>query len=160
MLEQDPQKRWTSMPELKTALQQLASGIVPTSVRKCVADSYNNKLHNNREFFDLFYKSLFRSSDEICAIFNQRNVTMDMQYSKLDHAMRYLFHFDPDIQPTTLDDQVERHSGLGIRMEHFGLFKVAFLEALRKMGTDTYWLDAWSAVLDPALRFMRERTCG
>jgi serine/threonine protein kinase len=160
MLEQDPQKRWTSMPELKTALQQLASGIVPTSVTKCVADSYNNKLHNNREFFDLFYKSLFSSFDEICAIFNQRNVTMDMQYRKLDHAMRYVFHFNPDIQPTTLDDQVERHSGLGIRMEHFGLFKAAFLDALRKMGTDTYWLDAWSAVLDPALRFMKERTCG
>ena len=75
MLEQDPQKRWKCMFELTDALQQAAEGIVPTAVKTHVVDNYKTKLRDNRSFFDLFYRNLFRASDEICAIFTQLEVT-------------------------------------------------------------------------------------
>jgi serine/threonine protein kinase len=161
MLEQDPRNRWTSMSELTVALQQTATGIVPTTVKRYAADNYRTKLHDNRRFFDVFYRTLFKASDEIRAIFTERGVTMDDQYRKLDGAVRYLFSFDPTIDPTNLDDHVEKHKKLGLRGKHFELFRAAFLEALRETTvTDTYSLDAWRAILHPALAFMRGRVCG
>ena len=159
MLEQDPQKRWKCMFELTDALQQAAEGIVPTAVKTHVVDNYKTKLRDNRSFFDLFYRNLFRASDEICAIFTQLEVTMNEQYQKLDHALRYLFSFDPRIEPTTLDDHAERHRKLGLRAEHFEFFRAAFLDTLRKTTDDTYSLDAWRAILEPGLTFMKDRVC-
>jgi serine/threonine protein kinase len=160
MLEQDPRNRWTSMSELTDALQQAAEGIVPRPVKTYAVNNYNSKLRNNGSFFDLFYRTLFRTSDEICEIFTRRGVTMDEQYRKLDGAIRYLFSFDPTICPTSLDDHAEKHGKLGLRAEHFELFRTAFLEALRETAlTDTYSSDAWRAILDPALAFMRDRVC-
>src|SRR5262245_1801483 len=159
MLEQDPQKRWKCMFELTAAIQQTAEGIVPTAVKTHVVGNYKTKLRDNRSFFDLFYRNLFRASDEICAIFTQLGVTMDEQYQKLDHALRYLFSFDPRIEPTTLDDHAEKHRKLGLRAEHFELFRAAFLDTLRKTTDDRYSLDAWRAILEPGLTFMKDRVC-
>jgi hypothetical protein len=80
---------------------------------------------------------------------------MDEQYRKLDDAVRYLFSFDPSIEPTTLDEHAEMHREFELRAEHFELFRAAFLDALRAAQiTDQYSQDAWRAILDPALAFM------
>jgi hemoglobin-like flavoprotein len=85
---------------------------------------------------------------------------MDQQYKKLDSAVHYLFLFDRSIKLTTLDAEAENHRQLGLRAEHFDLFKEAFLEALREVEIDdAYSQDAWRAILDPALAFMREKSC-
>ena len=68
---------------------------------------------------------------------------MNEQYQKLDDALRYLFSFDPRIEPTTLDDHAERHRKLGLRAEHFEFFRAAFLDTLRKTTDDTHSLDVW-----------------
>jgi hemoglobin-like flavoprotein len=155
MLEKDPQNRWTSMSDLEEALQQIAGGIVPKAMKKLAADDYKYKLHTNRVFFDAFYRALFTSSEEIRAIFIKRGVMMDEQYRKLDDAVRYLFSFDPSIEPTTLDEHAEMHREFELRAEHFELFRAAFLDALRAAQiTDQYSQDAWRAILDPALAFM------
>jgi hemoglobin-like flavoprotein len=160
MLEPAPQNRWTSMSELAEVLRQVAAGIVPAAVKALAVESYKNKLHNNRTFFESFYRGLFRRSEEIRQIFDQRGVTMDQQYKKLDSAVHYLFLFDRSIKLTALDEEAENHRQLGLRAEHFDLFREAFLEALREVEIDdAYSQDAWRAILDPALAFMREKSC-
>jgi hypothetical protein len=45
---------------------------------------------------------------------------------------------------------------MGIKPEFFECFKDAFMDALREAGiTDGYSEDAWRAVLDPALNYMK-----
>jgi serine/threonine protein kinase len=161
MLEQDPQNRWTSMSELAEALRQVAAGSVPAAVKGLAVENYKNKLHNNRSFFDSFYRGLFRRSEEIRRIFCQRGVTMDEQYKKLDSAVHYLFLFDRNIKLTALDKEAENHRQLGLKAEHFDLFRAAFLEALHEAEiADAYSQDAWCAILNPALAFMSEKACG
>jgi hemoglobin-like flavoprotein len=161
MLEQDPQNRWTSMSELAEALRQVAAGIVPAAVKRLAVEDYESKLHNNGGFFDSFYRGLFNRSEEIREIFVRRGVTMEEQYKKLDGAVHYLFLFDRSIKLTALDQQAENHRRLGLKPEHFDAFRAAFLEALRQAEiADAYSQDAWRAILDPALAFMREKTCG
>jgi hemoglobin-like flavoprotein len=59
-----------------------------------------------------------------------------------------------------LDEQVEKHQEFGLKPEHFEFFKVAFLEALSEAKiTDPLSQDAWRAILNPALEFMREKSC-
>jgi hemoglobin-like flavoprotein len=149
------------MSELAEVLRQVAAGIVPAAVKRLAVESYKSKLHNNRTFFDSFYHGLFKRSEEIRKIFDQRGVSMDEQYKKLDSAVHYLFLFDRSIKLTALDEEAENHRQLGLKAEHFDLFRVAFLEALRQAEiVDAYSQDAWRAVLDPALAFMREKSCG
>jgi hemoglobin-like flavoprotein len=158
MLEKDPQNRWTSMSELAESLRDVAAGIVPKAVRNCVAEQYRTKLRNNMIFFDQFYHHLFESSEEIGKIFTQRGARMEEQHKKLAAAVQSLFHFDRGIGMTTLDDEAARHLEFGIKAEHFDVFKAAFLESLCKAKiADGYSHDAWRAILDPALAFMKER---
>jgi hypothetical protein len=57
-----------------------------------------------------------------------------------------------------LADAVDSHRGMGIEPEHFGMFRDAFIDALREVGiTDGYSQDAWRAILDPALTYMRDQ---
>jgi hemoglobin-like flavoprotein len=87
-------------------------------------------------------------------------VSMDEQYQKLDEAVGFLFSFDPSIEPTNLDKPVGRHQELGLKPEHFELFRASFLAALSEAKiTDSYSQDAWRAVLDPALAFMSDKAC-
>jgi hemoglobin-like flavoprotein len=158
MLEQNPQKRWTSMSELATALGDVAAGRVPEAVKRRANDDYSRKLRDNASFFDSFYRILFTSSPEICAIFTRRAVSMDQQYRKLDRAVGSLFSFDPSVAPTILDDHAKMHQEIGVKTEHFETFRAAFLDALRATKwVDAYSLDAWRAILDPAIAFMSEK---
>jgi hemoglobin-like flavoprotein len=161
MLEQNPTKRWTSMSDLSRALSELADGKVPAAVKEFAASIYKKRMHNNRNFFDSFYRTLFASSDEIREIFSRRGMTqlegtMDKQYQKLDKAMRYVLSFAHSKEAMVLEEQVEKHKGFGLKPEHFEFFKVAFLKALSEANiTDPYSQDAWRAILNPALGFMR-----
>jgi len=158
MLEKDPHNRWTSMSELSKALNQVAEGAVPEAVKKLAAEQYKNKLNHKGNFFVAFYNALFESR-EISDIFARQGVTaMDEQYKKLDGAVGSLLYFDRSIEPTCLDAQAESHRRFGLKAEHFDLFKTAFLKALGEVKiTDSYSQDAWRAMLDPALEFMREK---
>lgn len=156
MLEQEPHNRWPSIADLAITLKEVAAAIVPKVVKLRAANDYRSKLHNNSRFFESFYRTLFRSSPEICTIFVQRGVTMDEQHRKLDQAVHSLFSFE--IEPTALEEHAERHRELGLKAEHFELFREAFLDSLRETQmADAYSIDAWRATLDSALAFMSDK---
>jgi len=160
MLERRPENRWASIPTLVGALQQLEAGIIPDAVREHADENYDRTLRNNESFFYSFYKHLFASSDEVKMLFDHRRVTMDGQYHKLDRAMGAILGFNRKLKATTVDPQVESHGDFDLRVEHFDFFREAFLNALRETKpTDEYCQDAWRAILNPVLRYMRERTC-
>ena len=160
MLERKPENRWPSMSNLVGILQQLESGTVPDVVKEYADEVYVHKLRNNKAFFASFYNKLFEYSEEIAKLFGSRGVSMDDQYRKLDRAMGTILAFNQRLRATTLEPHVETHGHFGLRAEHFGFFREAFLGALRETPDLTeYSLEAWSAVLDPALTYMRDKTC-
>jgi serine/threonine protein kinase len=160
MLERKPENRWPSMSNLVAILQQLESGNVPDVIKEHADEVYVHKLRNNKSFFALFYKKLFGYSEEISTLFGSRGVSMDDQYRKLDRAMGAILAFNQRLRATTLEPHVETHGHFGLRAEHFGFFREAFLGALRETPDLTeYSLEAWSAVLGPALTYMRDKTC-
>jgi serine/threonine protein kinase len=156
MLEQNPENRWKSMSELATVLREVVAGKVPNDVKNVAIKTYKNTLKNNRVFFKLFYDTLKDSSDEIKSAFSQ--VNMDEQYGNLEAALKATLYFDHSIEFTSLDGQAEKHQALGLKEEHFDLFKTYFLRALREMTSeDPYSHDAWGAILSPALAFMSKK---
>jgi serine/threonine protein kinase len=160
MLEKDPQRRWSSMSEAANALRQLANGEIPWAVKKYANDDYLNRLRESREFFKSFYDRLFESSAEIRDIFVNQRVTMPEQYEKLEKAVGLMFSFSPSVRPTVLDVPFSTHRRLDLKPEHFDLFGAAFLESLDETApADAYTRDAWHAILDPALAFMRDQVC-
>jgi len=71
--------------------------------------------------------------------------------------MGSILNFTRDLRTTSLGDQVDRHRSMGIKTEHFGLFRDAFIDALSEARiVDGYSQDAWRAILDPALNYMRD----
>jgi serine/threonine protein kinase len=158
MLEREPQKRWTSMSDLARALEDVAEGVVPQIVKDHATRDYNDTLRKNDNFFRSFYDTLFASSDEIAKLFDRGK--MPAQYEKLNKAMKLLFNFNPRTEPSSLEDQIESHGGFGLKVEHFDLFRDAFLQALRATQiNDEYSHEAWRAVLGPALTYMRNQIC-
>jgi len=158
MLERAPGERWPSMSDAAKALRQIADGAVPEVILAHASDIYKKKIRGNAAFFAAFYESLRRSSEDLARLFDPQRVTMEAQYQKLDKAMGYVFNFKPQIEPTTLDSQVESHSGYALKAEHFTFFLDSFLDALSTIGiADSYSMEAWRAVLNPALTYMRER---
>jgi hemoglobin-like flavoprotein len=129
-------------------------------VKEHADEVYVNKLRNNEAVFASFYRKLFEYSEEIAKLFGSRRVSMDDQYRKLDRAMGTILAFNQRLRTTTLEPHVETHGHFALRAEHFGFFREAFLGALRETPDLTeYSLEAWSAVLDPALTYMRDKTC-
>jgi serine/threonine protein kinase len=160
MLERKPEKRWASMSDLIRALQQIEAGEVPEILRERADEDYSDKLRDNRSFFHSFYQRFFESSDEIGKLFDRRGVKLDDQYRKLDRAMGSLLNFNRRLKTTSIDAQIESHGDFGLEAKHFEFFREAFLHALRQMKTiDEYSQEAWRAILDPALSYMRDKTC-
>jgi hemoglobin-like flavoprotein len=157
MLEFNPEHRWpTTDDQLLNSLQQIADGEVPKAVRKYVGNQYKEVLSKHAGFFGSFYEALLASSDEIRTLF--KDVSIGQQSDKLRKAMGNLLNFSEDMSVSSLAPQVDDHVRLGVKSEHFGLFRDAFLQAVGKIeGTDEYSQDAWRSILDPALDHMRKQ---
>jgi hemoglobin-like flavoprotein len=154
MLELEGDRRWEQMGDLVNALQDVAKGRIPVPVKKYADDQYT-ELRKNADFFRSFYRILFEKSDEIRGLFQQGSV--DEQSQKLNRAMSSVLNFTRELHTTSLGDQVDRHRNMGIKTEHFGLFRDAFIDALGEARiADGYSEDAWRAILDPALNYMRD----
>lgn len=154
MLELEGDKRWEQMSDLVNALQDVAKGKIPVPVKQ-YADEQYMKLRKNANFFRSFYRILFEKSDEIRGLFQQGSV--DEQSQKLNRAMSSVLNFTRELRTTSLGDHVDRHRNMGIKPEHFGLFRDAFIDALGEARiADGYAQDAWRAILDPALNYMRD----
>jgi hemoglobin-like flavoprotein len=156
MLEFEGGDRWEQMGDLVSALQDVAKGKVPVPVKQHADTQYNTELRKNADFFRSFYRILFEKSDEIRGLF-QHGSSVDEQSQKLNRAMGNILNFTRDLRTTSLGDQVDRHRSMGIKTEHFGLFGDAFIDALSEARiVDGYSQDAWRAILDPALNYMRD----
>jgi len=156
MLELEGGDRWEQMGDLVSALQDVAKGKIPVPVKQYADTQYNTELRKNADFFRSFYRILFEKSDEIRGLFQQGS-SVDEQSQKLNRAMGSILNFTRDLRTTSLGDQVDRHRSMGIKTEHFGLFRDAFIDALSEARiVDGYSQDAWRAILDPALNYMRD----
>lgn len=157
MLERHPEDRWKTTQDLFEALEDVSAGKVPEVIKQYVDAQFADALNNNLEFFSSFYRILFTKSDEIQDIFKRYNVGMDEQYRKLAEAITSILEFNR----ARFGQQISRHRGMGLTVEHFGLFREAFLEALQSaQGADEYSQDAWGAVLRAALTYMSDQVCG
>lgn len=157
MLERRPEKRWQNMSELFSALDAIAKGNVPDAVRDRADEEYSTKLSKRPEFFHSFYERLFASSDDIAGLFRRHGIAAEAQSKKLNLAMGSILNFTRNRRTTTLHPQIRSHRALGLRAKHFKLFQDAFLDAVAEApGTDDYSLEAWRAVLEPALCYMRD----
>ena len=95
-------------------------------------------------------------SDEIKTFFEA--ASMEEQALKLDRAMSNILNFTQGMRTSSLSDAVDRHRGMAIKPEHFGMFRDTFLDALTEARiTDGDSRDAWRAILDPALAYMRDQ---
>jgi serine/threonine protein kinase len=154
MLEHEPGNRWESMDELVSALQDIARGKVPDAVRQHADSQYNGRLQREVKFFRSFYDILLESP-EIRVMFRPQ-FSAQRQAQKLNRAMRNILNLRPYLSTSSLGDEVKRHRDMNIKAEHFGLFRDAFIAALEKAKiADGYSKDAWRAVLDPALNYLR-----
>jgi hemoglobin-like flavoprotein len=156
MLEPEPENRWAAIGDLVAALQDIAKGKVPEVVTQHADAQYTTVLRKNAAFFRSFYRILFEKSDAIAVLFQRASI--EEQSRKLDKAMSNILNFTQSLRTSSLADAVDSHRGMGIEPEHFGMFRDAFIEALREAGiTDGYSQDAWRAILDPALNYMRDQ---
>ncbi len=154
MLEREPENRWPTMKDVVQALQDIANGDVPDAVREHADNQYTNVLQRNPDFFRSFYRILFKKSDAIEALFAHKSI--EEQSQKLNEAMNTILNYTEGLKASSLTGEVRRHNSMGIKPEFFEWFRDAFLEALREAGiTDCYSEDAWRAVLDPALNYMK-----
>jgi hemoglobin-like flavoprotein len=153
MLECDPRERWRSIDALVVALQEIARGIVPEVVKQCADEHYHEKLRGNMAFFAKFYDALRASSPEIDALFQP--VAMEEQFRKLDGAMVSILNFTLRRRTSTLGPYAREHYKRGVKPEHFGPFRDAFLAALGELKlADAYQQEAWRAVLHDAVNYM------
>jgi hemoglobin-like flavoprotein len=156
MLERYPRNRWESIPELVSALQAITQGKIPEGVKRYADDQYSLTLRKNPNFFRSFYQILFEQSDEIRALFGRR-AGIDEQSQKLNKAMASILNFNQQMRTSILEREVDHHRGMRIKAKHFTLFRDAFLQALHKAKiVDGYSQDAWRAILDPALNYMKD----
>jgi hemoglobin-like flavoprotein len=156
MLEPEADDRWARIGDLVGALNDVAAGNVPDRVTEHADVQYATKLRKNQNFFRSFYRILFEKSDGIRALF--QHSSMEDQSQKLDKAMSNILNFTQHLHTSSLLDEVDRHRGMGIKAEYFGLFRDAFIEALKEVQiVDGYSQDAWRAILDPALGYMKEQ---
>jgi hemoglobin-like flavoprotein len=165
MLEPEPGKRWAKTSELVSALEEVATGKVPSAVKEHAGAQYDGALRKNKDFFRSFYRILFEKSPEIRALFCSRARTdeefaqlAERQSDKLNKAMANILNFTRNRYATSLRDDADRHRDMGIKAKYFGPFRDAFLETLVEAKiTDEYSQDAWRAILDPALAYMRDQ---
>jgi hemoglobin-like flavoprotein len=123
-------------------------------VRERAMSDYK-KLREDTAFYEAFYDHLFGPHPELRDLFSP---DMAQQYEKLHNSILFLFNFNPNDELTPLDPTIETHRDKRLSDQHFDAFRDAFLEALRDAhGFDDYSLDAWRAILDPALDYMRRR---
>jgi serine/threonine protein kinase len=155
MLAKDPRTRWASMSELAQSLADVASGRLPGALRKKALSEYKASIRNTPAFYRAFYEHLFRAHPTLRTMFPP---SLEEQYRKLDQAIVHLFNFDPLDEITSLDSEIERHKALRLSPEHLDAFRDAFLKAISDLpNTDEESQDAWHAILDPALGYMRQR---
>lgn len=158
MLERNPGKRWKSISELVGALQAIAQGKIPEAVKHYADNQYSRTLRKNPDFFRSFYEILFEQSKEISELFERRRAGIDEQSQKLNKAMASILNFNQQMRTSILEREVDHHRGMRIKPKHFTLFRDAFLQALRQTKiTDGYSQDAWRAILDPALDYMKDK---
>jgi hemoglobin-like flavoprotein len=151
MLDRNPAKRWPSMADLLDAMHDLVAGETPKAVKQHADHQYFDKLQGDAEF----YRILLGKSPDIPALFRSQDI--DKQAQTLNNAMVRILSFDKSMRTQRLEGEINRHRRLAIKPEHFGLFRDAFVEALSEAGfTDGRSHDAWRAVLDPALNYMRD----
>ena len=155
MLERHPASRWATIPDLIDALHDVAEERIPEAAKQYADDQYSDTLQNRAEFFRLFYQILLAKSPDIRALFQSRGI--DEQAQMLNNAMASILTFDKRLRAARLEREINRHRRMAIKAEHFGLFRDAFVEALSEANiADGRSTDAWRAVLDPALNYMRE----
>jgi hemoglobin-like flavoprotein len=99
---------------------------------------------------------MFRNSGEIRKIFEARNIDMEEQQKKLHEAAGVLLNFRPTDYPNPMSRHATNHHALGLQLEHFTVFRDAFLKALSKQKPkpDSYAVDAWRAILDAGIAYM------
>lgn len=159
MLARDPARRWASFNDLIKALTQVADGEVPDVIRQFVRDRYRAKLIKDPEFFRSFYRKLF-VRDDIKKLFEDRGVNEEKQAGNLRETIAGILN---PADSSSFAERIRKHSEFVIADEHYGLFRDAFLAALRDADNDLdeeareESQDAWRAVLEPALDYMRQQ---
>ncbi|QIG50148.1 hypothetical protein G5V57_21945 [Nordella sp. HKS 07] len=159
MLARDPARRWASINDLIKALTQVAEGEVPDEIIRYVRDRFRAKLSKDPAFFRSFYQKLFERAD-IKKLFEDRGVNEERQAENLRKTILSILNPTVGI---TFAAQIEKHSEFEIKDEYYGMFRDAFLVALLDADKDLdeeareESQDAWRAVLDPALGYMREQ---
>lgn len=159
MLARDPARRWASINDLIKALTQVAEGEVPDVVRQYVRDRYRAKLREDSAFFNSFYRKLFERAD-IKKLFEDRGVNEARQAENLRQTISGILN---PADSGSFEKLTRKHSEFVIKDEYYGLFRDAFLVALLDADKDLdeeareESQDAWRAVLDPALTYMREQ---
>lgn len=159
MLARDPARRWASINDLIKALTQVAEGEVPDVIRQYVRDRYRAKLREDSAFFKSFYHTLFERAD-IKKLFEDRGVNEERQAENLRQTISGILN---PADSGSFEKLTRKHSEFVIKDEYYGLFRDAFLAALLDADKDLdeeareESQDAWRAVLDPALTYMREQ---
>jgi hemoglobin-like flavoprotein len=156
MLERHPANRWATISDLTSALRDVKAEKIPDAVKQHADAQYSDTLQDNAEFFRSFYQILLGKSPDIRALFKSGG-SIDEQARKLNNAMARILTFNKRLRTARLENEINRHRGMAIKAEHFGYFRDAFVEALSTAKiTDGRSHDAWRAVLDPALNYMRD----
>lgn len=159
MLARDPARRWVSINDLIKAMTQVTEGEVPDVIRQYVRDRYRAKLREDPAFFKSFYHTLFERGD-IKKLFEDRGVNEDRQADNLRQTISGILN---PADSGSFEKLTRKHSEFVIKDEYYGLFRDAFLAALLDADKDLdaeareESQDAWRAVLDPALTYMREQ---
>ena len=120
--------------------------------------TYCTQLMGNDAFYTRFYARLFATSTEIEAHF--AGVDMSRQRLMLDAAIERVLNFRPNQrEPTTLSTIVRSHMKMGITPEHFEIFGQVFISTLEEESAiSRKALDAWRAVLWPAIEHLKRAT--
>jgi len=159
MLARNPARRWASINDVIKALTHVADGEVPDVIRQYVRDRYRQKLIKDPEFFKSFYRKLFARAD-IKKLFEDRGVNKEKQAGNLRETIAGILN---PADSSSFAERIQKHSEFVIEDEHYDLFRDAFLAALLDADKDLdeeareESQDAWRAVLDPALGYMRQQ---
>jgi serine/threonine protein kinase len=157
MLERRPEDRWKSMSYARSALWQVVHGSVPDVVRERAQKTYFNILEGG-DFYHNFYSTFFRICQGAREIFDARNTNLEVQRKKLHKAVGVLLNFRRGDKPNPMSQYAEDHQEYRLRPEYFDAFREAFLTELARLKpmVDAYDVDAWRAVLDAGIPYMKE----
>jgi serine/threonine protein kinase len=162
MVSANPALRWKDMKQVNLLIGGLTENHLACNLQDVVKNVYQSVCEGKPAFYTRFYKNFFRRAPQLEKLFPN---DMKRQHQMLHHALGQLLNYDTgQLEPTTLSQFVDRHSGLRLVADDFTQFGEALVETfdveLRENAERDRIIAALETIIWPGIRYLTQKcTC-